>query len=181
MVTQSIAAKDHSLGNRLLQYYVLGKTTTYTGGTITLPKDSSTDQNLETILGTIHIIEEYEAEEAWPKQLPWLADDDSPEAKKYRGWEEIAGDLSDRVGAATGRTAASTAQGLIGTFVKVPDDAVKARASIAGIKARKGTEARCISMSTTIPTCLIRPRLNSSLLRSASHKADRNDCRLSVR
>lgn len=141
IVTQDVAA-DHSLDSRLLQYFVLGKSITRTGGRISLPDDNSVDTSLETVLGTLRIMEEVAFDDHLSDQLPWLADKTDETSLKCKGWEQKAGDLADRIGAALGRTAAAAAQGAVSPFVKMPDEVVKGIAFVAGVTARKTAEAQ---------------------------------------
>ena len=133
-------AGEHTLGNRLLRYLVLGKCDTRLGNDIALPGSDSRDKTLDTIFGVLRITEECVFDDQWPDRLPWLADDDTKPGKRFRAWETKAGDLADRLGAALGRTAAATAQGLISPFVKLPDEVVLAISFVAGITARKTAE-----------------------------------------
>jgi len=127
---------------RLIQYLVGGKCPTRLGDWIKLPGDTSNDPTLETVFGVLRIVQEDSAESQWNLDLPWLTDDKSPDADRKRKWEQKAGDLGGRLGAALGRSAAAGAQGLISTIVKLPDEVVKGIASVAGVTARKAAEVQ---------------------------------------
>jgi hypothetical protein len=57
------------------------------GGDIALPGNDSKDKSLDTVLGVLRILEEFEFENEWPKKLPWLADDSSDAGTRFRTWK----------------------------------------------------------------------------------------------
>lgn len=141
-ILEPSAVTGHTWDEQLLRYLVMGQYQTRLGVTLLLPGDQSRDKTLETVLGILRILFESHFDIQYPNLLPWLADDNSAEAQRFKTWETKAGDLGDRIGSSLGRTAAVTATSLISPFVKLPDEITQAISFLAGVNARKVTELK---------------------------------------
>ncbi len=128
----------HELDNKIVSYLVLGSAPTRLGGEITLPEQQADDKPLLTLLGLIRVIAEHTLDEQFG--LPWLAEDNSEEATRYKTWETKAGDAGDTVGGALGRAVAVGIAGVLNPFLKLPDEFSLGVSYFTGVMARKGAE-----------------------------------------
>jgi len=126
------------LDDKILGYLVQGTSYTRLGEEIVLPTESADDRPLLTLLGMVRVVAEHYMDERL--RLPWLADDDSAEARRFKLWERSAGALGDTIGAALGRAAAVTMSGIISPVVKLPDELTLGISYVAGISTRKAAE-----------------------------------------
>jgi hypothetical protein len=132
----------HDVNSLLLDYLVLGRCKTRVGGEIVLPGDESGDKTLHTLLGMFRIWHEDSWSRLRPDLLPWLADVEGEEARRFRHWESEAGDFGDRLASSMGRAAAVGATGILNPIVKLPDEVTVAVAFIAGVQGRKVAELK---------------------------------------
>ncbi|MDQ3864675.1 MAG: hypothetical protein M3317_14490 [Actinomycetota bacterium] len=134
--------EDHDLNTLILNYLILGKCKTRLGEEIQLPGEDSADKTLNTLLGVVRIISEYSWDTQHTNYLPWLADDESDAAKRFKTWEIPTGKLGDRLASSLGRAAAVGATALVNPFLKLPDEVTVAVAFIAGVQGRKMAELK---------------------------------------
>jgi hypothetical protein len=126
------------LDNKIVSYLVLGNSPTRLGAQITLPEQEADDRPLLTLLGLIRIIAEHTLDEQF--ELPWLAEDNSEEAKRYKTWETKAGEAGDTVGGALGRAVAVGIASVLNPFLKLPDEFSLGVSYFTGVMVRKGAE-----------------------------------------
>jgi hypothetical protein len=126
------------LDNKIVSYLVLGSSPTRLGGQITLPENEGGDKPLLTLLGLIRVIAEHTLDEQF--ELPWLAEDNSEEARRYKTWETNAGDAGDTVGGALGRAVAVGIASVLNPFLKLPDEFSLGVSYFTGVMVRKGAE-----------------------------------------
>lgn len=129
---------SRELDDKILAYLVQGKSYTRLGEEIPLPAEGTDDRPLLTLLGMVRVVAEHYMDERM--HLPWLADDDGADARRFKLWESKAGALGDTIGAALGRAAAVTMSGIISPVVKLPDELTLGISHVAGISARKTAE-----------------------------------------
>lgn len=130
-----------SIDDKLINYLVQGESVTRLNEKIALPEKGADDRPLLTLLRLIRIAAEHYMDEEFG--LPWLANDEGPEATRFKLWEIKAGDLGESIGGAAGRAAAvtmSTLLGGLGGFVKLPDEVTLGVSYFMGIGLRKTAE-----------------------------------------
>lgn len=135
-------SNDHDLDTLILNYLVIGKYKTRLGEEISLPGADSQDKTLDTLLGILRIISEDSWNSRYKNNLPWLADDESESATRFKMWEIKASSLGDNLASSLGRAAAVGATGLLSPLVKLPDEVTIAVAFIAGVQGRKLAELK---------------------------------------
>ena len=132
------SGSPRELDNKIVSYLVLGSSPTRLGGQITLPEQEADDRPLLTLLGLIRVIAEHTLDEQFG--LPWLAEDNTEKATRYRRWETKAGDAGDTVGGALGRAVAVGVAGILNPFLKLPDEFSLGVSYFTGVMVRKGAE-----------------------------------------
>jgi hypothetical protein len=120
LFTNAQTGSPRELDNKIVSYLVLGSSPTRLGGQLTLPEQEGGDRPLLTLLGLIRVIAEHTLDEQFA--LPWLAEDNSEEAKRYKTWETKAGEAGDTVGGALGRAVAVGIASILNPFLKLPDE-----------------------------------------------------------
>ena len=108
------------------------------GEKVARPKADAEDAPLLSLLRLLRIVGEHVFDEGF--DLPWYAQDKSPEAARFVEWEKRAGDAGEAVGQAMGRATAVMATGLLGAVVNLPQELTVGVSYVAGIAARKKAE-----------------------------------------
>ena len=131
---------DNDVRILIYNYLTKGKCKTRLGGEIIMPEQEGSDWSLYTLLGIIRIVNESVYDSRFGNDLPWIAEDSSPAAQRFKKYELQASNLGDRIGSTLGRAASVSAVSLINPVLKLPDEATIAISYISGIQARKVAE-----------------------------------------
>ena len=131
---------DNDVRILIYNYLTKGKCKTRLGSEIIMPEQEGSDWSLYALLGIIRIVNESVYDSRFANDLPWIAEDNSSAAERFKKYELQASNLGDRIGSTLGRAASVTAVSLINPVLKLPDEATIAISYISGIQARKVAE-----------------------------------------